>query len=126
MTGADREMWEPIVQKQREQTIVNSPRSPVEPPPTIHYTDLPEDTSGGPIAKEWNFYRRVVGRLLEEGKEGKWILINGEEIVGIWDTEEEARSYAVKNYPKEPLYIRHILKQEPVLRTPTFLYRWQH
>ena len=28
--------------------------------PTIHYTELPEDTQG-PIADEWNFYRREVG-----------------------------------------------------------------
>jgi len=44
------------------------------PPPqrqTIHYTELPEDASESPIAREWNFYRREAGRLLAEGHEGK-------------------------------------------------------
>lgn len=39
--------------------------------PTIHYSELPEDTSDRSTAKEWNFYRREVGRLLADGHEGK-------------------------------------------------------
>jgi hypothetical protein len=35
--------------------------------PTIHFTELPVDTSDGPITRESNLYRREVGRLLAEG-----------------------------------------------------------
>jgi hypothetical protein len=36
------------------------------------------------------FYRHHVGRLLANGNQGKWVLIKGERLVGIWDTYEEA------------------------------------
>ena len=70
----------------------------VEPPPpyepaTIPYAELPAPQADGPNALEWNFYRREVGRLLAEGQEGKFILIKGEDIIGIWDTQEEEYIY---------------------------------
>ncbi|QJW95589.1 hypothetical protein [Frigoriglobus tundricola] len=34
--------------------------------PSIHWTELPEDTSGSPNAADSNFYCSVVGRLLAE------------------------------------------------------------
>jgi hypothetical protein len=35
--------------------------------PTIHYTQLPDS----PIRTEWNCYRRLIGRLLVEGRKRK-------------------------------------------------------
>jgi hypothetical protein len=89
---------------------------------TIHWTELPEDTSGGPIATESNFYRRAVGRLLAEGHENRWALIKGEEIIGIWDTREEAFAVASERYLLQPVLVQQILENEPVLRLP---YRWR-
>jgi hypothetical protein len=86
---------------------------------TIHYTELPEDTRG-PIADEWNFYRREAGRLLAEGHEGKWVLVKGEKIIGIWDTEEQAREVALQKYLMQPVLIHQVLTREPVLRGPSF------
>lgn len=94
------------------------PLPPVERP-TIHYTELPENTSNRPIAKEWNFYRREVGRLLAEGHEGKWVLIKGEEIVGIWDTEEEADRVRLQKFLMQDVLIHQVLSREPVLHGPT-------
>jgi hypothetical protein len=88
--------------------------------PTIHYTELPEDTQG-PIADEWNFYRREVGRLLAEGHEGKWVLIKGEKIIAIWDTEEQAHEAALQRYLMQPVLIHQVLTREPVFRGPSFL-----
>lgn len=68
-------------------------------------------------------YRRQVSRLLAEGHEGRWVLLKGEEIIGIWDTEAEVRAAAVERYPMQPVLIRQILIREPLLRGPTFLYR---
>jgi hypothetical protein len=124
MSEADRQIWEQVVQMQREQLLANPPSPrPVEPPQTIHYTELPEDTSDGLITKEWNYYRREVGRLLADGKEGKWVLIKGEEIVGIWDTMQEANLVRLEMFSMQAVLMKQILTQEPVLRTPTFLYR---
>ena len=80
-----------LQQRERERLLQNPPKPQSSPQrPTIHWTELAEATPGSRIATEWNFYRRQVGRLLAEGHEGKWVLVKGEEIVGIWDTQKEA------------------------------------
>jgi hypothetical protein len=86
---------------------------------TIDYSELPEDTSDNPIARDWNCYRREVGRLLADGHEGKWVLIKGEEVVGIWATREEAKKVAVERFLMQPVLIRQVLRREPILRGPT-------
>jgi hypothetical protein len=93
---------------------------------TIHWTELPEDTSGGPLATEANFYRREVGRLLAEGHEGKWVLVKGEEIVGIWDTRQEAFAAASERFFRQAVHVRQILEWEPLLRPPLRWYLWHN
>jgi hypothetical protein len=85
----------------------------------IHWTELPEDS--GPLATESNFYRRVVGRLLVEGHENRWVLIKGEEIIGIWDTRAEAFAAADERFILQPVLVRQILEWIPLLRLS---YRW--
>jgi hypothetical protein len=90
------------------------PRTPDEEQ-YISCSELPEETEG-PIAREWNLYRREVGRLLAEGHEGRWILIKGDEIVGIWDSRSEAQALSQKRYLMQPVLLRQILAREPLLR----------
>jgi hypothetical protein len=82
--------------------------------PTIPYTALAEAPPDSPIAVEWNFYRRQVGRPLAEGNQGKWVLIKGERIFGIWDTFEEANE--AQGGLVQPVVIKQILEREPLLR----------
>jgi hypothetical protein len=115
-----RELLELVRQRDLEQMLKQPAppsRQPLQPE-TIHYTELPEDTSGGPTAKEWNFYRREVGRLLAEGHEGKWVLIVGEEIIGMWDSWDEARAVALDRYLMKSVLIHQVRNREPVLRGP--------
>jgi hypothetical protein len=100
------------------------PRPPYERP-TISYTELPEAKPDEPLYYEWNTYRREVGRLLAEGHEGRWILIKGEEIIGIWDTHDEVKVVAVQKYLMQPCLIHQILSREPLLRGPSALWRWR-
>jgi hypothetical protein len=125
MTEANREMWERIVQAEREQLLANPPKPRPIQLPTIHYTQLPEDSSDGQLTKEWNFYRHVVGRLLAEGHEGKWVLIKGEEIVGIWNTMDEADSVRLEKFLMQSVLMKQILTNEPVLRGGGYLRRWR-
>ena len=90
---------------------------------TIHYTELPEDTSGKLLATEWNFYRREVRRLLAEGHEGRWVLIKGEQIIGIWDEEQNADAVAREQFPQQPALVHQIVTEEPVFRGPNFRLR---
>jgi hypothetical protein len=93
---------------------------------TIPWNELPEDTSGQPQSTEWNFYRREVGRLLAEGHEGRWVLIKGEEIIGMWDTREEALVVANTRFLLQPVLVHQILSREPVVRGPLPLPRWHN
>lgn len=127
----------PPLESQREHALVEQihrqtiPQGLVQPlprpePPTVHYTELPDGSPDSPIAGEWNLYRREVGRLLAEGHENKWALIKGDEIVGIWDTEKEARAVALRKYLMKPCLIHQVRSREPVLRGPTRLWLWQN
>ena len=89
-------------------------------PSTIPYTELAADTSGGRIAKEWNFYRREVGRLLAEGHEGRWALIKGEQIIDILDSLNQAEQVRLEKFLFEDVLIHQVQREEPILRGPTF------
>jgi hypothetical protein len=84
-------------------------------PRTLAYTDLPDGRADSPITNEWNFYRREVGDLLANGHENRWVLIKGQEIIGIWDTEEDARAVALQKYLMQPCLIQQVRSREPVV-----------
>lgn len=114
------------LQQQERERLLRNPRVPLPPrePPTIHWTELPEANPGSGIAAEWNLYRQQVGRLLQEGHEGRWILIKGEEIIGIWETEEEADEVRLQRFPMQDVLLRQILERERVLRGPMVFRVW--
>jgi hypothetical protein len=100
--------------EQERQFVKDLPLPPAREPSTIPFTELAPAPPDSPIATEWNFYRREVGRLLDEGHKGKWVLIQGEQLIGIWDTFEEADE--VQRSLTPPVMIKQVLKREPVIR----------
>ena len=102
-----REAWE----RYRQQ-----PPPPPSPPPTIHYSELPPSKPGEALAEEWETYRREVGRLLAEGNEGRFILIKGGQIIGIWDTRAEAFAAADQRFPLQPILVHQIQERERIYR----------
>ena len=102
-----REAWE----RYRQQ-----PPPPPSPPPTIHYSELPPSKPGEALAEEWETYRREVGRLLAEGHEGRHILIKGDQIIGIWDREEDALATAYQKFLLQPFLVHQIQERERILR----------
>jgi hypothetical protein len=88
----------------------------------IHWTELTKDTDG-PLMTEWNFYLREIGRLLAEGQENRWLLIKGENIVGIWDTRDEAFAVASERFFRQAVLVKQIVEWEPLIKLPTFMYR---
>jgi hypothetical protein len=93
---------------------------PVGPAPGtprgVHHTELREAEPGEPLAEEWNTYRQEVGRLLAEGLEGRHLLIKGTEIIGIYDTSEEAMAVGLERYLLQPFFVHPIRTEEPYLR----------
>jgi hypothetical protein len=64
----------------------------------IHYTELADATPGGVLADEWNTFRRELPRLLAEGHEGKFALLKGNEIIGLYDTWEAGYAAGLQRY----------------------------
>jgi hypothetical protein len=118
-----REFLEWYANEERKRMVPCPPLPPIERP-TIHYTELPEATAAHQLCTEWNFYRSQVARLLAEGQQGRWILIVGQEIIGIWDTFEEALQVKNQRFPFRDVVLRQILEREPILRGGGWHRRW--
>jgi hypothetical protein len=124
MNNSDHGTNDWLVRTERERLGPNvQKRQPMECP-TIHYSELPEDLSNGSIAAEWNYYRREVGRLLAEGNEGRWVLIKGEEIIDIWETEEEANHVRLERFFMQHVLMKQIHEWEPVSRGGGYNRQW--
>jgi hypothetical protein len=86
-------------------------------PNMIHYTELPPTPPGGLLDVEYEFYRREVGRLLAEGHEGKHVLIKGEAIIGIYETDREALDAGYERFSNRGgFFVRKIQTWERMLR----------
>jgi hypothetical protein len=89
-------------------------------PDTIPLSQLPPANPTHPLATEWETYRREVGRLLAAGLEGKFALIRGDAIIGVYDTWDAARRVGLEKYLLKPHMVHPILANEPVLHGPRF------
>jgi hypothetical protein len=83
----------------------------------IHYTELSPAPPNDPIGVEWETYRREVGRLLAEGHEGKFALIKGNTIVGMFGSKDEATDEGLRRFLMEPWFVHQIRTWEPVVWT---------
>jgi hypothetical protein len=90
------------------------PTEPAEPP-GIPCTDLPEASPDSPLFIEWNTYRREVGRLLAEGGQGRFALIKGELVVGLYPTEREALEQGYRMFPCQAFLVHRVQEREPLL-----------
>jgi hypothetical protein len=81
---------------------------------------LPAMLPGSDIETEWNFFRREWQRLLAEGHEGRWVLLKGEEIIGIFDTLEEAKRVGVERFGLGPKLIQQVLRKYRVYRAGNY------
>ncbi len=84
----------------------------------VHWTELQSAASDWAYAVEWNYYFRIVCRLLAEGHEGRWVVIKGEALIGFWDTLAEAESAALERFLR-PMLLKRVLEWEPMIR-PSF------
>ena len=75
--------------------------------------DLEDDN---PLKMEWELFRRERPRLLAEGHEGRWVLIKGEELIGVFDNRDDARNVGLNRFGVVCMLIQQILRQYKVLR----------
>jgi hypothetical protein len=80
----------------------------------IPFTELPPAEPGSQIAEEWDTYRREVGRLLAEDNEGRFVLIKGGQIIGLFDECDEAEVVGARLFLLGPYLIQQIRRLEPL------------
>ena len=88
---------------------------------TIHYTKIPKLQPEDVFYREQQTYLRELPRLLAEGQERKFCVIKGDDLIGIYDTDEEASAVRWQKYGAEPCMVQPILEYEPVLFSYTLL-----
>ena len=89
---------------------------PHREPPTLHYSELPEANPDSPLFVEWNTYRREVGRRRAEGQEGRFVLIKGEQILGLFESQEDARGHGYRTFHNQPFLVHQLREREPLFR----------
>jgi hypothetical protein len=78
---------------------------------------LPTDLKSGELFHpEWNTFCRELTRLLAEGNEGRWAVMRGDEIVGVWDTEGEALTAGYERCGQAPFLLQPITREERPVR----------
>jgi hypothetical protein len=85
-------------------------------PRTEHYTKLTPFTPGSRFAQEFDVYRREVARFLSEGREGQFVLIDGESVLGFWPTFQEGIAEGQRRGLKDP-FVWQILTEQPIIRS---------
>jgi hypothetical protein len=73
---------------------------------------LPDLPPGDVLEQEWNTFRRERPRLLAEGNEGRWSLIKGDEIIGVWDTMREACRQGYRRYLMGKFLVQRLLYEQ--------------
>jgi hypothetical protein len=104
-----------MVEQERARLEGGASREAPSEPAGIPWSELPPDDSNEPLALEWNVYRCAVGQLLAEGGEGRYVLIKGEKIIGLFDDWAAARLEGLKRFLREPFFVHLIRAVEPHL-----------
>jgi hypothetical protein len=88
----------------------------------IHYTQVADLPPGSALYRESQTYRRELPRLLTEGHEGKFALIKGEVLVGVFADEREAFAQGYAQFLSQGFMVQPILEYEPVIQA-TWMFR---
>jgi len=70
----------------------------------------------GERSTDWDTYRREVRRLLAEGKEAQFVLIKGQQVIGLYATEREALGHGYRMFPCQAFLVHQVQEREPLLR----------
>ena len=62
------------------------------------------------LEREMETYRRELPRLREH--DGKFVLIHGDELAGVWDTWRDAVQVGYDRFGLEPFMVHEILSEE--------------
>ncbi len=69
------------------------------------------------LAKEYEYFASVKDELLKH-YEGKFALIYGSELVGIWDSQATAYRNGIERFGNVPFLIKHIVAEDAIESVP--------
>jgi hypothetical protein len=81
---------------------------------------MAEPSADSPVYEEVKTFDRELPRLLAEGHEGKWALIKGPEVVGLFETFEEGHRVGLELYLNQPFIVQPVSEWQPLLRTRVY------
>lgn len=83
--------------------------------PAIHYSKLVPAEPGSALATEWEVFRRELPRLLAEGHEGRYVLIKGDEVIGLWDADADAIAEGRRLFPRQHIAVQLVAEWQPLI-----------
>lgn len=60
------------------------------------------------LERELATYRRELPRLLEEGESGRFVVIDGDAVLGTWDTYRDGLQYGYERCGDRPFMVQRI------------------
>jgi hypothetical protein len=72
--------------------------------------------AGHPLQTEWAAYCRELPRLLVEGNEGRFALVQGENVVSIWDKRHDAVRAGYERFGLTKFMVHQIQRVERPIR----------
>ena len=69
------------------------------------------------LDREWETFQANLPALLEK-EAGRYVLIHGDQIVGVWDTQDEAMEEGYRRFLLEPFMVHHIVADEKPIFVP--------
>jgi hypothetical protein len=83
--------------------------------PAIHYTKLGPSRPDSELATEWEMFRRELPRLLAEGHEGQYVLIKGENIIGLYPSSDEGIAAGRRLFPGQHIAVQLVAEWQPLI-----------
>jgi hypothetical protein len=87
---------------------------------------LSDDSALPTFDREWQTFQRELPGLLAAGNEGPFAVIKGDDLIGIWDTEDDALDAGYERLGVVEFLVQPVLppEKEPIYRAGNS-WRWQ-
>ena len=70
------------------------------------------------LSAEFATFQRELARLIQEGEQGRWALVHGEEVASIWDTFPDAVQAGYDRFGLVPFLVQQVVPVHPPAQSP--------
>src|SRR4051812_12063307 len=70
------------------------------------------------LATELATYQRELPRLLTEGAEGRWVLVQGDVVISVWDTFNDTIQAGYDRFGRTPFLVQQVSSEQRLAQTP--------